>query len=385
MEGIIDIKDFSAGVFRKQYQYKNFLPSLINHEWQISNIEINHLLSEADRKIGELNAFSQLIPDIDFFITMHIYKEATESSRIEGTQTTLGEAFIDEENLAEEKRNDQKEVRNYIASMNRAIDSLVKLPLSNRLLGETHKILMSNVRGKNKNPGEFRKSQNWIGATLKDAVYIPPLHEEVPELMSDLERFLHNERLYVPHLIKIAIAHYQFETIHPFLDGNGRIGRLMIALYLVSTELLKKPALYLSDYFERHKQHYYDYLTRVRTHNDLTQWIKFFLSGVIETSNSSIGTFHSILSLKEKVEHHGVPSLGKKAKKALELVKFLYKEPIMSAMRIQTLLNITPATTYSLINDFERIGILKELTGSKRNRIYVFEDYLNIFDATRHS
>jgi Fic family protein len=195
---------------------------------------------------------------------MHVAKEATQSSRIEGTQTNIEDAFKDATDLYPEQRDDWSEVQNYIRAINTAITTLEALPLSARLLRETHAVLMAGVRGERKQPGEFRISQNWIGVSLKNAVFVPPHHEHVPELMSDLERFIHADDLFVPPLVRIAIAHNQFVTIHPFLDGNGRLGRLMISLYLASSGLLHKPALYLSDYFERNKVAYVDHLMAVR-------------------------------------------------------------------------------------------------------------------------
>src|SRR5579862_9409838 len=324
----MDFKDFKAGDYKQQYQYRSFMPAPINHEWLINNSSLTLLLSQADNKLGELNAFSQLIPDIDFFIKMHINKEVTSSSRIEGTQTNIEEALQKIEYIDPEKRDDWEEVQNYVKAMNEAVAALEKLPVSSRLLKDTHKILLQGVRGKHKDPGEFRHSQNWIGgASINDAVFVPPHHEDVLDLMADLERFLNDEIFPVPHLIRIAIAHYQFETIHPFSDGNGRIGRLLITLYLVSKGLLVKPTLYLSDFFEKHKSLYYDNLTRVRTHNDLTQWVKFFLEGVRQTSENSIQTFRSIISLRQEYEV-SILSLGKKTKLAKDFLHYLYSNPV---------------------------------------------------------
>lgn len=375
----MEINKFVAGSYKNQIQYKSFLPEKINHDWIINSPEINSLLVEASRLLGELNAFSQLVPDVNFFIKMHITKEATTSSRIEGTSTNIQEALIKkEEDIAPEKRNDWKEVQNYIEATNYSIAQLEKIPLSNRLLKETHKVLLQEVRGKEKLPGEFRRSQNWIGATLKDAIYIPPHHEDVIDLMSDLEKFLNNDSLYVPHLIKIGIAHYQFETIHPFLDGNGRLGRLLITLYLVSSGLLQKPSLYISDFFERHRSHYFDNLMIARN-NNISQWLKFFLTGIIETAQKSIQVFKDIIVLKDSVEMKKIPQMRGKAQKGILLLKSLYQNPIIDAHKISEILNVAPSTANRFIVDLEKLGILKELTGYKRNRKYVFKDYFDIF------
>lgn len=376
----MDINNFKAGKYTRQIEYSSFLPEKISKEWVISSPKVNQLLSEANRLIGELNAFSQLIPDVDFFIKMHISKEATKSSRIEGTKTNMEEALLKEEDIEPEKRDDWNEVQNYINAINFSISELENLPLSNRLLRNTHKVLLRGVRGKDKLPGEFRRSQNWLGATLKDAIYIPPHHSEVVDLMGDLEAFLNNNDIYVPHLIKIAIAHYQFETIHPFLDGNGRLGRLLITLYLVSNDVLKKPALYLSDFFEKHRSYYYDNLMSVRLQNDLEHWIEFFLVGVIETSKSSIQVFKDIINLKSDIEKNRLPKLGSKTKKGISVLKILFENPIVTAGKLVEELNIAHSTANRLLNDFVELKIIKEYTGFKRNRKFIFKEYFEIFE-----
>jgi Fic family protein len=288
---------FKSGVYRQQYKYKDFLPGKINHEWSWSDSRINVLLEKATKALGELNAFTLIVPDVNLFIRMHIIKEANTSSRIEGTKTEMDEVLLDEKEIRPDRRDDWHEVQNYVEAMNMAVEKLKTLPLSMRLLRETHAVLLQGVRGKRKTPGEFRRSQNWIGgASLADAVFIPPHHNDLSELLGDLEAFWHNENIQVPHLIRIALSHYQFETIHPFLDGNGRIGRLLITLYLVSHGLLAKPSLYLSAHLEKHRNTYYDALSRVREANDVGHWCRFFLQAVTETAESGKNKFQRILS-----------------------------------------------------------------------------------------
>ena len=369
----------------KQTGYKSFSPSKINHPWIISSPEVNKLLAEANRLVGELNAFSQIVPDVDFFISMHILKEATTSSRIEGTKTNMEEALVEKDDIDPERRDDWAEVQNYIKAINFSIRELEKLPISNRLIKQTHQILLSGVRGKHKVPGTYRTSQNWIGATLKDAVFIPPHHTELDELMSDLEKFINEDGFNIPHLIKIAIIHYQFETIHPFLDGNGRMGRLLITLYLVSSRVLRQPALYLSDFFERHRGYYYDNLMTVRLTNNLTQWIKFFLAGVIETSKASIQVFKDIIALKHDIESNRLPKLKSRIEKGQKLLRLLYRIPIMDSGTVSKSLEVAPSTANRLITDMIDLGLLEELTGYKRNRKYIFRKYFDIFQKNREA
>lgn len=376
----MDIKEFISGTHRQQYRYKSFTPSPINHSWVWSNPKINTLLEEANHKLGSLDAFSKQVPDVDYFIRMHVIKEATTSSRIEGTKTNIEEALLKANEIQPERRNDWQEVQNYIAAMNHAVKRLKKVPVSTRLLKETHNILLSKGRGASKLPGEYRRSQNWIGgSTISDAVFIPPSHEEVGSLMSDLEEFLHNDSIDVPNLIRIAIAHYQFETIHPFLDGNGRIGRVLITLYLVSKGLLVKPTLYLSDYFEKHRSIYYEKLMLARSQDDLTQWIMFFLVAVTQTCNKGISTFEKIQELRDDVEGKRIVRLGKKIPKAKELVMNLYRNPRVTSLDVCRILKVTPKTANELIQDLINLNVLVELTGSRRNRVFSFAKYVKLF------
>ena len=375
----MNFKDFHAGRWVQQYEYQSFSPAPVNHDWTWNDPRINTLLEQATRAIGELNAFSLIVPDVDLFIRMHVLKEANTSSRIEGTQTEIDEALRPKEMVAPERRDDWQEVQNYIKAMTQAINELEALPLSNRLLRNTHRILLEGVRGEGKLPGEFRKSQNWIGGSgPSDAAFVPPQHIEVPDLMSDLEKFLHNVAIQVPHLIRIAIAHYQFETIHPFLDGNGRIGRLLITLYLVSKGLLEKPTLYLSAHIEKHKGAYYDSLTRVRESNDLGHWVRFLLTAVRDTAHKGKETFQSILTLRSEVEQTTL-SLGKRAENARLLLNHLYRKPLVTPNEVAKLLSVTHQTASSLIRNFEELNILKKWEKIGRSQLYVFGRYLALF------
>lgn len=372
-------EEFKAGRYVQRYQHKSFVPSTVNHPWVWGDAKINILFEEASRRLGELSAFALIVPDVDTFIVAHIAKEAEQSSRIEGTRTEFDEIFMDATQLEPEKRDDWQEVQNYITAINHALDALDDLPISTRLLCETHAILMKSVRGEHKAPGELRCSQNWIGGSnLNDAFFIPPPHEDVPELMGDLEKFLNNQNIDVPHLIRIAIAHYQFETIHPFLDGNGRIGRLLITLYLVRMGLLRKPLLYLSSYMESHKGSYYNALTMVRSNNALIHWIRFFLVAIIETAKKGQQTLVDLLHLKNRLDKQ-VMDLGKRATKGHLLLTNLYKQPIVNAETVREWLGVTHPSANDLIGEFVRLGILKETTGYRRNRIFAFAPYLDVF------
>ncbi|GEC70716.1 Fic family protein [Flavobacterium flevense] len=374
------MKNYKSGNFENQGYYKSFQPTLINKHWLLDDMEIQQLLSKADRQLGRLDMYSEYIPNIDLFISMHVLKEATQSSKIEGTQTNIEEALLDKEDIVLDKREDWEEVQNYIEAMDTAIKQLDTLPFSTRLIKETHRVLLQGVRGQNKQPGEFRTSQNWIGgASINDATFIPPVHNSLAELMSDLEKFAHNEEFYFPDLLKIALIHYQFETIHPFLDGNGRVGRLLITLYLVDKTILKKPVLYLSDFFERNRQFYYDNLMNVRTKNDLKQWFKFFLVGIIETAKNGIETFDAILKLKKEIEDK-IKITGNRSHHLLSIMEFLYQKPTINAFKVVEITGVSQATAYKILEELMVMEILKEITGGKRGKVYVFHNYIQLFN-----
>jgi len=371
-------KDFVSGKYVAQKFYKAFIPSEINREWAIHDMQVLRLLSQADRQLGRLDMYSEYV-NIDLFITMHIAKEATQSSRIEGTQTHVEDAFLEKEDLSFEKRDDWEEVQNYISAMNDAVQQLHRLPFSGRLIKQAHKILLSGVRGEHKMPGEYRTSQNWIGgASINDAIFVPPPSAEVDRLMSDIENLANDESNPLPELLRIALIHYQFETIHPFLDGNGRVGRLLITLYLVSQGILKKPILYLSDFFEKNKSLYYDNLMRARTHNDINQWFKFFLTGVIETAKNGIKTFDGILQIQNSLDERLKP-LGGRVSDARLVILELYRNPITNAAKVEVIIGKSSVSAYKLITDLEKLGILKEITGGQRGRAYIFKDYIELF------
>lgn len=375
------MKNFKAGKYINQGHYQSFQPKLLHREWQLDDLKVIDLLSKADRQVGRLDMYSEYLPNIDLFISMHVIKEANQSSKIEGTQTNIEEALMDKKNVPVDKRDDWEEVQNYKIAMNSAIKELEELPFSSRLIRNAHCVLMQGVRGEHKQPGEFRKSQNWIGGSIiSDATFVPPTHEDIPKFMGDLENFMYDEHMQLPDLIKTAIMHYQFETIHPFLDGNGRVGRLMITLFLVSCGILKQPILYLSDYFEKNRMDYYDNLMRVRLKDDLSGWVQFFLKGVIVTAKSSIQTFDGILKLQKEIETK-LRSMGARSGNAQKVVNYLYMRPLISAEKASEVADVSMPTAYKLIRSLEKHEILYEITGGERNRQYIFNDYLNLFKS----
>ena len=375
------IEKFNAGYYEKGYEYNYFVPNPINRQWKWEDSALSNLLEKASISLGELNAYARLVPNVSLFIQLHVTKEAVISSKIEGTQTGMDEALLPVEEISKEKRNDWQEVQNYSRSMNEAINQLNHLPLSTRIIKNTHRVLLEGVRGRHKLPGEFRTSQNWIGgASLNDAVFIPPAHHLVNDLMSDLEKFVHNKDLSIPDLIKIGIIHYQFETIHPFLDGNGRMGRLLITLYLISANILQKPLLYLSEFFDKNRNLYYDNLTRVREKNDLLQWLKYFLTGINQTAKNASDTLNKVLNLKDDTENLIRNKAGRRTDSAIALLLKLFEYPVVKVKDVERVCNLTKKSANSLAKFMVDYGILEEVSGKTRNRLFLFRKYIELFN-----
>ena len=361
--------------------YKAFIPVALPPIKPIKYSEkLRNILSEADRALSRLDGVVTVLPNSDLFIAMYVKKEALLSSQIEGTQASLEGVLRFEANLEpEEDINEVKEVINYIKALNYGIARLSELPISNRLIKEIHKILIQGNRGTSKIPGEFRKIQNWIGlpgAALSDAIFVPPPPEKVPELMSDLEKFIH-QKDEIPPLFKIALIHAQFETIHPFLDGNGRVGRLLITFYLYCKKILSHPLLYLSVYLKKNRSRYYDLLMEIREQDRWEEWLKFFLEGIKEVSEEALILAKEIIILKEKLLKtlflNKISSIY-----AVEFLNLLFIKPIITSTDIVKNLNTSKETANQLIKKFEKINIIREISGKKRYKKYIFLDYINI-------
>ena len=374
------LEEYKSGEYVKMNDYKAFIPSKINYNWGWDDTKLDKLLAEANRQIGELNAYSLLIPNVDLYIKMHVKIEANKSSRIEGTRTTVEEDLLDVSDINPEKRDDWEEVQNYVKATNYGVARIKEgFPVCTRLIREIHEILMQGVRGEHKTPGEFRISQNWIGGSMPStAVYVPPPHTEIAECLSDFEKFINNEEIDTPDLVKIAILHYQFESIHPFLDGNGRIGRLLIPLYIQSKGMLEKSCLYISDYIERNKDTYYDMLTRVRTHNDMIGWIKFFLEAVIETPKTAKEKFRKVVELTVEMDKI-IVNLSVKSDNAKKVINVLYNEPIINRKKLCNITKIKEGTIKNIINCLLENDIIVETTGYSRNQIFTFQKYTDLF------
>ncbi len=376
-------KTRSGRYIKQPTGYRAFIPAPLPPEPSIKlEGELQALLSQADRALGRLDGSIQTLPHPDLFVAMYVRKEAVLSSQIEGTQSSLQDVLAAEARVLSSTRpSDVGDVFNYVGAMNYGLERLKDLPVSIRLIREIHEKLLNGVRGQHMTPGELRTSQNWIGpggCTLAEATFVPPPPNEVPNALSDLERFLHTETP-LPLLIKIGLAHAQFETIHPFLDGNGRVGRLLITFLLCDKEVLLKPVLYLSYYFKRYRQQYYEHLQAVRDEGSWERWLSFFLMGVYEVSHQATNTARQILLLREQHRQLIADQLGRAAGNGHRLLEHLYQNPIVSAADVQDIIGTTYPAANNLVTRLVEQGILQEFTGQKRNRRFIYKEYINFF------
>jgi Fic family protein len=363
--------------------YKSYVPATLPPQPPIDMERLYKSLDQAMKALGGIDALAKLLPDISLFLYMYVRKEALMSSQLEGTQSSLSDLLLFENSDPHSVPvDDVEEVSNYIAALNHGLARMKKgFPLSTRLIREMHKILLRGGRGANKAPGEFRRSQNWIGGIRPGkAKFVPPPPEMVDDLMSDLEKFAHEKEQKLPALVKAALIHVQFETIHPFLDGNGRLGRLLITLLLCADGVLVDPILYLSLHFKAHRQLYYDLLQDVRFKGDWEQWCEFFLDGVAETATLAANDAKKIIDLLER-DRRRISQIGKAAKSALKIHEHLLKKPYLSITKVAAKLNISIPSTTSTVEKMVGIGVLKEMTGKTRNRIFAYEAYLDILSV----
>ena len=363
--------------------YSAFIPAPLPPDPPVDMAgELNRYLSDADRALGRLDGVASLLPNPDLFVAMYVRHEAVLSSQIEGTQSTLEDVLEYETGATPDTQpRDVEEVVNYVRALNYGLERLDEFPLSLRLIREIHEKLMEGVRGQHRNPGEFRESQNWVGpmgTNLNQAQYVPPPPHEMMQVLGNLEEFLHNIES-MPVLIHCGLAHAQFETIHPFLDGNGRVGRLLITFLLCHRGVLDRPLLYLSYYLKANRSEYYERLMKVRHEGDWEGWLKFFLSGVLETSQAATETAQEILGLREQSRNRVGEHLSG-SPNALRLLDYAFERPVLSIRMAEDFLDSSYGTARNLVGEFEELGLLREITGQKRNRRYRFDPYIEVFE-----
>lgn len=373
-----------AGRFVAQPQgYRAFIPADLPPQPQIVlDDELLTLLSAADRALGRLDGISESVPNPNLFVFMYVRREAVLSSQIEGTQASLIDLLqFEVERATARTPDDVAEVSNYVRAINHGLERLDELPVSLRLIREIHRVLLEGVRGSERTPGEFRTSQNWIGASgssLRDATYVPPPPAAMQAALDNFEKFIHDETP-MPVLLKIGLAHAQFETIHPFLDGNGRVGRLLITFLLCERGILQRPLLYLSHYLRRHRAQYYDHLQAIRDHGAWEPWLAFFLNGVREVSEEAVETARRLMELRETLRYEIEQSFGRRTGAGLTLLEGLFFEPLVTAADAQRITGLSYAKANSLIAAFEERGLLTEITGQRRNRLFRYDPYLALF------
>lgn len=372
-----------AGRYERQAEgYRAFIPAPLPPRDLRLTSELQSVISEADMALGRLDGVVNVVPDPDLFVVMYVRREAVLSSQIEGTQASLMDLL--EFEAAQERAGrglDVEEIVNYVAAMNHGLRRLSDIPLARRLICEVHAVLMREVRGgePHKTPGEFRRSQNWIGGgSPATARFVPPPAHLVDEAFADLERFLHDPEP-MPPLVKAALAHAQFETIHPFLDGNGRVGRLLITFWLMARRILQKPLLYPSLYFKENRTEYVDRLQAIRDEGKWEEWVAFFAEGIARTATEATDRAMRIVALRDRSRDAIARNLGRRTPNAFALLDRLFTDPVVSAKRVEKMLSVSQPTATALVNDLAQIGILHEMTGKKRNRLFAFDEYLGEF------
>lgn len=380
----MNVKSTRAGRYVQQPTgYRAFIPNPLPPDPAVViSPDMQVLLSQADRALGQLDGSIQTLPHPDLFVFMYVRKEAVLSSQIEGTQSSLQDVLAAEARiLAPDRPRDVEEVINYVRAMNHGLERLKELPVCIRLIREIHAELLKGVRGQHLTPGEIRSSQNWIGpggCSLNEATFVPPPPHEVAQHLGELERFLHSDTP-LPMLLRIGLAHAQFETIHPFLDGNGRVGRLLIAFLLCEQAILLKPVLYLSHYFKQHRQEYYEQLQSIRDCGTWEDWLTFFLRGVIEVSKQATETARRILLLRETHRSKITDAFGRAAGNGHRVLEQLYKHPVVSVNEVQEQIGTTYTAANDLVSKFASSGILHEVTGQARNRKFMYQSYIDLF------
>ncbi|MBS0586827.1 MAG: Fic family protein [Proteobacteria bacterium] len=365
-------------------KYQAFVPASLPPKPPLDMGQLGSLLASASAALGRLDGLAGFLPDIGLFIYMYVRKEALLSSQIEGTQSSFSDLLIHESEAAPgaPSEEDVQDVSNYIAALNHGLERMRGgFPLSLRLIREIHEILLSKGRGSTKMPGEFRRSQNWIGGPRPSkARFVPPPPERLEECLGAFEKFLHADDDGLPVLIRAALAHVQFETIHPFLDGNGRVGRLLITLLLCADGVLKEPTLYLSLWFKTRRDEYYDQLQYIRDTGDWEEWVSFFLRGVIETADQGVATARRILDLFDADQHRVETALGKAAPSALKILAYMRKKPVIAPKDLVVPLGLTMPTINTALQHLEKAGIVQEITGRQRDRLFAYKAYLAILE-----
>ena len=376
----MNISRFKSGYWVEQFEYRSFFPTPVNDDWQWEDSEIDALLLEANKGVADLRELSSGIKDLGWFRPMFVLKEALASSRLEGNGTIMDEAVMDDREAIDFYRRDAwEDVRNHITAINRVFFEIEELPLSNRLLRHAHETLMAGVSGDQKTPGEFRRSQNWIGpGPLSEALFIPPHHGDLGILTSDLEAFWHDETFDAPDLIRLAISHYQFIVIHPFLDGNGRVGRIFIALFLAQKGLLEHPLLNVSSYFEVFRDDYYDGLTLAAGMGELDHWVKFFLTAVSATAKQATATLSAAITLKDNVQKT-IEGVDDKLDEVSKVMEYLYKKPIVTIDELRERLPLDLGVADRLIADLLEKKILLDKSDFSKQESYVFKEYYSLF------